>query len=93
MNAEQAIDRANKLYQMRNAAKLFYGVGYAEHTKIMTEVLGRVMSQQKVEVLPAAIWLAKRVDPSDVREVCLIMATALDMIERHSQQHGVVDGR
>lgn len=78
---ERTIGIAHKLYQLRRAAHLFLGSKYSEEVAHMQTVLDRVKEQTKMDTLQAAMWLAARVDRSDVREVALIFAAALDEIE------------
>jgi len=80
-NPERLIGMADKLYQLRRAARLFYGDQYAESTTFMKDVLAKVEQLHKLDTLQAAMFVASRVDPGDVREVALIFATALDIIE------------
>jgi hypothetical protein len=82
---EKPVGIADKLYQLRRAAHLFYGDNYAEHTGFMKDVLERVQQQQGLDTLQAAMWLAKHVDPIDVREIALIFATAVDIVEPPTQ--------
>lgn len=55
----------------------------------MQEILKRVQEQQRIDnVLSAAVWLGQRVDPGDVRELALIMAAAVDVLEPETPVQG-----
>lgn len=86
MASEQSIGIAHNLYEMRRAARLFYGPHYAEEVAHMKEILTRVGQQQKTDVLQSAMWLGKRVDPHDLREMALIFAAAVETIEPSSSE-------
>jgi hypothetical protein len=82
MASEMAIRTANNLYEMRRAAKTFFGPYFNRHFEQMKGILERVqVEQKKTSVLDAAYWLAKRVDQSDLREMALIFGTAVEMLE------------
>jgi hypothetical protein len=78
---EKTVEIAHKLYQLRRAAHMFYGNSYAENTGLMKQVIERVQQRERLDVLQAAMYVAARVNPSDVREVALIFAAALDIVE------------
>lgn len=78
---EKLVGIADKLYQLRRAAHLFYGDKYAESTAFMKDVIERVQQQHKLDTLQAAMFIASKVEPGNVREVALIFATAMDIVE------------
>lgn len=81
MATEQQVRVAGRLYEIRDAMRGLFGPKFAERVQPYRCLLERVQTQQECDVLGAAMWLGRRVDPTDTAEILLIMAAAVEMIE------------
>lgn len=83
MNAkisEEEIRMANKLYEMRDAAKRLLGDTYVARMNILREPISRIQRVDKCDPLVAATTIAKGTN-ANAYEVIFIMAAAVEMIE------------
>lgn len=80
--AEQDAKMTADLYEARRAAKFLLGASYAETLQPYRDVIARVMADEDLPVLRAALKIGLRIPASDPIPLMCIMAAAVEMIEQ-----------
>lgn len=79
--AEQNIEVTSNLYEARRAARFLLGASYAETLKPYRDFIARVMADEGLPVLRAALKIGKSIPASDPIPLMCVMAAAVEMIE------------
>lgn len=81
--AEQDVRIASNLYEARRAAKFLLGAGYADTLKPYRDFIARVMTDEGLPVLRAALKIGQTIPPADGIPLMCVMAAAVEIIEDH----------
>jgi hypothetical protein len=79
--AEQFVKTTADLYEARRAAKFLLGASYAETLKPYRDFIARVMKNEELPVLRAALKIGQSIPPSDAIPLMCVMAAAVEMVE------------
>jgi hypothetical protein len=79
--AEQDVKVASDLYEARRAARFLLGANYAATLKPYRDFIGRVMADEGLPVLRAALKIGKSIPASDGIPLMCVMAAAVEMCE------------
>jgi hypothetical protein len=84
--AEQNIKTTADLYEARRAARFLLGGSYAETLRPYRDFIGRVMADEGLPVLRAALKIGQCIPPSDAIPLMCVLAAAVEMIESPATQ-------
>jgi hypothetical protein len=88
--AEQNLEMASNLYEARRAAKFLLGSSYAETLRPYREFVARVMSDEELPVLRAALKIGRSIPASDPIPLMCVLAAAVEMMESVGVDGGAV---
>lgn len=79
--AEQNVKVASDLYRARSAAKFLLGEKYAETLQPYRDFITRVMTDEGLSVLQAALKVGKCLPESEAIPLMCVMAASVEMME------------
>lgn len=79
--AEQDVKVASDLYEARRAAKFLLGTNYTKTLQPYRDFLRRVMADEGLPVLRAALKIGMSIPAADPIPLMCVMAAAVEMIE------------
>jgi len=94
--AEQNVKIASDMYEARRAAKFLLGASYTETLRPYRDFIGRVMTDEGLPMLRAALKVGRSIPESDAIPLMCVMAAAVEMIESPQSADAVdphVEGR